>query len=414
MGASATLNPYLNALAQSSNLNLLHGQSMPYIRGTWYFVDPYAGSNSNDGLSVGTAVADIQTAYGLCTDLVGDGIMVLSAGSTSAQTTSYLKSAIAWAKNGITVFGVNSETAIDQRSRIASIADIVTGPVTTISQQANSITRTSGSFLTDGWVAGMKGYTADSGSNNGSTFTITVATALILTISETFNVQSAGAVGSCTMTSYIPALVTVSGANNRFYNLQFWNAGTQVGALGGVIVTGVRNHFVNCQFAGGTGCTATANERSLELGTGAIANTFDSCTIGEDTTNRGNNANCELYLNGTTAADGRNFFRRCHFLSYADGGVAHLAIKSAAATSVGRNTIFEDCFFENYRPNLGADQTTMFGGTGLTTAKLILTGKTVICGYALADSSTTNKCVFVGTVSPTANGAGAIATTKSS
>ncbi len=77
-----------------------------------------------------------------------------------------------------------------------------TGPVTDISQQTNSITRVSGSFITDGWYIGLKGSTADSGSNNGATFTATNVTGSIITISETFNVQSAAQVGSCTMTSF--------------------------------------------------------------------------------------------------------------------------------------------------------------------------------------------------------------------
>jgi hypothetical protein len=399
MSVTTAVNQYLGAQAQKSSLNLLHGQTMPYIRGTWFFVDPYAGSNSNDGLSVESAVADIVTAYALCTDLVGDGICILSAGSTSAQTTSYLKQPIAWSLNGVTVYGVDSEVGYSNRARIASKDYTTTS--STISQQAHSITRTTGSFTTDGWVAGMTGYTADSGSNNGATFTVTVATALVLTISETFNVQTAGSVGSCTMTSYCAQLVTVSGANNRFINLQFWNAGTQVGALGGIIVTGDRNKFINCHIAGGTGCTATANERSVELGSSGVENVFADCVIGEDTTNRGNNANCELYLNGTSA-DGRNYFTRCHFLAYTDGGTAHGAIKSAGAASQGRNLLCIDCLFEVYRPNLGADQASLFIGTALTSAKIILAGSSTICGYAALDSVITNHCVFASMAVPTA------------
>lgn len=393
-GANSTYSPSSHAVDITT---------MPKIRGTWFFVDPYAGSNTADGLTPQTAFADFQTGYAACTDKVGDGICVLSAGSVSADTTSYLKKAITFSLNDVTVFGVCSGSGIDNRARIASIADIVTGPVTTISQQAHSITRTTGSFITDGWIVGVTGYTADSGSNNGATFTITAISTdgTVLTISETFNAQSAGAVGSCTMTSYIAQLLTVSGANNRFMNLQFWNAGTQAGALGGIVITAARNTFINCHIAGGTGCTATANERSLELGIGAIANLFQDCIIGEDTTNRGNNANCELYLNGNTSM-GRNRFRGCLFLSYADGGTAHGAIKSAGASSVGRNLIFENCIFENYRPNLGADMASLFIGTALTTAKILIAGSSSILGYAALDSTIGNHCVYGSMAVPTA------------
>jgi hypothetical protein len=212
------------------------------------------------------------------------------------------------------------------------------------------------------------------------------------------------------MTSYNPTILALSGANNRFVNLMFWNAGTQVGALGGVTVTGVRNKFINCHIAGGTGCTATANERSVELGTGAEENVFQNCTIGEDTTNRGNNANCEIYLNGAVA-NGRNSFVKCHILAYADGGTAHGAIKSAAATAQGRNTVFDDCIFEVYRPNLGADQTSAFIGTGLSTAKIIIKNS-ISCGYGAWDSNSSNNCVFVGMPTATASAGGGIATTN--
>ena len=405
-----------NSEAYGDVVLALSAQSgLPPIRGQWFFVDPFAGSDTTgDGQTIIGAFASVSAAYAACTDGAGDGVVILSyvaSGSTSANTTSYLTQSLTWAKSSITVVGVNAGGTIFNRSRIAS-KDVVTGPVSTISQQAHSITRTSGSFLTDGWVVGMKGYTADSGSNNGSTFTITVATDLVLTISETFNVQAAGSVGSCTMTSYCPQLVSVTGANNRFRNVEFWNGGSQAGAIGGVTVSGIRNHFENVHITGGAGCTATSTVHSLQLATGARENVFDNCIFGTDTVDRGNNASGELYLNASTA-DGRAIFNNCLFTSYTSTGTAHGAIKSASATAMGRNVLLTNCIFENYTPNLGADQTSMFVGTGLNTAKIILNGG-VLCGYALADSSTTNKCVFVGIGSPTANGAGGVATTKSS
>lgn len=388
--------------------------SLPKIRGTWYFVDPKVGLSTNSGIVSTAAFDSVLTAYNACVDGAGDGIAVLSyvaAGSTSANTTSYLVQQLVWAKSNITVVGVNSGNIYFNRSRIAN-KDIVTGPVTTISQQANSITRTTGSFLTDGWVVGMKGYTADSGSNNGATFTITVATALVLTITETFNVQSAGSVGSCTMTSYCPSLVSVTGNNNLFYGIEIANYGTQAGAIGGLVVSGVRNHFVNSMFVGGGGCATAATTRSVEIGTGARDNVFDDCVIGTDTVDRGNNANGELYLNAS-AADGRLVFNFCTFTSYTSTGTAHGMIKSAAATAMGRNVILNSCIIEHYAPNLAADQASMFIGTGLGSAKIIL-ANTPICGFAYADSSTTNKCVFVqGAPASLTTGLGGVMVTKS-
>ena len=411
---SSTYYDLLTVFAQQSQL--------PAIRGQWFFVDPYAGSDTTgDGQQIATAFASLSTAYAACTDGAGDGIVLLSyvaVGSTSANTTSYLEAPLTWLKSGITVVGVNSQNGIFGRSRIAS-KDVTSSPtVATLSFTTTVATRSdSGSFITDGWAIGQTGIVSSTGgtsSNNGVTFTVTGVTAKTLSASAApFTTDATPTGETAILYSTMANLITLSGSNNSFINITFWNSNAQASSIGGVIVTGVRNRFFNCHIGGGMGCTAVATTRSLELGSGADENLFRNCVIGSDTVDRGNNANCELYLNGT-AANGRNAFESTEFLSYTSTGTAHGAIKSAAATAMGRNSYFKDCLFENYTPNLGADQTSMFIGTGLNTAKIIIYGGSILCGYALADSSTTNKCVFVGLGSPTSNGAGGIATTKSS
>lgn len=103
---------------------------LPPIRGTWYWVDPYAGSASNDGKTIYTAFANIETAYDACTSGAGDGIAVISGGITTANTTSYLTAAITWSKWGITVFGVCANTRMSARARIstsaANLANLIT------------------------------------------------------------------------------------------------------------------------------------------------------------------------------------------------------------------------------------------------------------------------------------------------
>jgi hypothetical protein len=77
-----------------------------------------------------------------------------------------------------------------------------TSTSTTMAQTANTITRETGSFITDGWSVGMTGKIADSGSNNGATFTVsgTVA-ALTLTVTETLIAQTKAQTVSCVLTS---------------------------------------------------------------------------------------------------------------------------------------------------------------------------------------------------------------------
>jgi hypothetical protein len=375
--------------------------SLPIIRGIWYYVDPYAGSDNSDGSSLENALANFATAYDRCTSGAGDGIVVFSGGTSASNTTSYLKHEIAWTKHAITVVGIAAPTGIFSRARIANVDVSTTSTV--IAQTASTITRETGSFLTDGWVTGMKGYIADSGSNNGATFTITNATALTLTVSETLNVQSKAQTVSCVLTSYIVQMITVSGNNNQFHNISIWNGGTQAGAIAGVKITGQRNYFGNCHIAGGGGCTAVATIRSLELGDGAQENTFDGCTLGTDTVDRGNNANCELYINGTSTTTARNYFKDCLFLAWADGGTAHIAIKWAGAACCGRHMIFKSCDYVCFTANKGTWQASVFGGTTPTGTEYLISGNSAALGYTVWDN-TSATTVFIATPAGSATG----------
>jgi len=113
---------YGNYVADSTDLDIILG-SLPPIRGTWYFVDPTSGAAANNGLSPGGAKASIESAYALCTSGAGDGIVVMSAGTTSAGTTSYLTDTITWSKHGITVVGLCAGGYYNQRARISTAED---------------------------------------------------------------------------------------------------------------------------------------------------------------------------------------------------------------------------------------------------------------------------------------------------
>jgi len=93
---------------------------LPQILGDWFFVDTENGASTNSGRSKDQAVANIVTAYGLCTTGDGDGIVLLSTGTTTANTTSLLDTTLVWSKYGITVVGINSGTMYNMRSRISN------------------------------------------------------------------------------------------------------------------------------------------------------------------------------------------------------------------------------------------------------------------------------------------------------
>jgi len=242
---------------------------LPPIRGTWYFVDPYTGSASNDGSTPSTAFANISTAYTACTDGNGDGIAVLSGGTTSANTTSYLSAAIAWTKSDITVFGVCAPTRFNKRSRIA-------------------------------------------------------------------NLSTANALAN---------LLAISGYNNSFYNLSFYNGGTT--GAGGVLLSGQRNYFYRTHFMGGMGMTVpTVNDYALQL-SGSQENTFVDCVIGSDTFDKGDYAGAELLF---ASGCERDRFIGCELASFRSAGTTAGLIKLVGAgDAITRTVVFDKCFFQMYR-----------------------------------------------------------------
>ncbi len=386
--------------------------SLPYIKGTWFYVDPDNGSNSRDGLTKTEAVADILTAYNRCTDGSGDGIVLLSGGTgTSSDTTSYLKQSLAWSKCGITVVGIAAPVSMFGRARIANV-EVTTPANTTIAHTANSITRETGSFLLDGWVAGMKGKTVDSGSNNGSTFTVVTAAALTLTISETFNVQAKASVGSCVMTSYVPELIHVSGSNNAFLNVEVFNASSHALSLGCLKISGARNFFGNCHFVGAGHATpaAVATACDLALETNSAECTFVACTFGTDTIAReATNANVRFNGDANGVGPKRMEFHGCKFISMSATTTKGMLLSVGQYGCQGVQ-LFRDCSFWNWTVNGITNLASAFIGTRPASGYFFMDGCSCM-GIAAWDSVGGNDRVYVANSDATAAGAGGIATT---
>jgi hypothetical protein len=311
--------------------------SLPPIAGHWYFVDPTSGNDGASGQAVSEAVKNIETAYGLCVSGAGDGICLLSRGTgTASQTTSYLTQELAWSKHGITVYGVCAPTRSFMRARVANKTITTTAALTVASADLKTMTRAAGSFITDGWVAGMKLTLAG---DQTTAHIVASVSALSMTVT-TDMVASAGAITSST--SYMVNLMTISGSNNRFVNTMLWNGGTAAAEIGGVVVTGSRNAFENCHIVGGAGAAAAATKYSVKIDAGE-ENTFEGGTIGSDSFDHGNNADVEVILNGVVK---RNRFIDVEFLSFVSTGTAHGAVKSVA-TSGGSPTMFRRCLFNS-------------------------------------------------------------------
>lgn len=382
---------------------------LPFINGTWFFVDPTSGNNSRTGRSVAEAVADLPTAYGLCTSGAGDGIVLLSRGTSSAGTTSYLDTSLAWTKHGITVVGRAAPTRMAQRARVAN-KERTTGAITTISFEADDgtyyIHDSASGFVTAGFEAGQTiEVDTTSGANDGA-YTITAVAAGTLTVAEEVTDEDAASAQSTTIKSYQAQLLNISGDNNVFVNMHVGNFGSSQYAVGAVLISGNRNAFINCHLYGAGHATpaATTGAYDLELDS-AEENSFYGCVFGSDTIIRAA-ANANIRFDGGCW---RNVFEGCEIRSHsATAGKG--AIMSVDATAFSGIQVFRDCRFLNWNPNGISALTSAFIGTKPTSGAILIDSCTVV-GWAAWDSVGGNDMVYVANSDATASGAGGIATT---
>lgn len=379
---------------------------LPPIRGQWYYVDPTSGSNTNAG-TLSKPVADIQTAYGLCTTGAGDGIVLLSAGTTAAGTTSYIDTPLTWSKHGITVFGIASGTRLYGRARIANVERTITGETISF-PTATTIYDTAGGFLDAGFEVGnVIRVTTVETSNNGTGHIITAVTAYTITCAaSTFVVQTAEEAIGVTLTSYCTNLVTVSGNNNAFINVHMGNFSSDELAVGSLKVTGHRNAFFNSHFIGAGHATpaATTGAYDLELNA-AQENTFVGCTFGTDTIIR-------AAANGNIRFDTnvwRSRFYNCEILTYsATAGKG--AILIADATAMDGVHVFKECQFILWNENGIGASTAAVIGTKPNSGQILFDGCSNI-GWSAWGAAGMSGCVYVVNSDATASAAGGLAQT---
>jgi hypothetical protein len=370
------------------------GGPLPFIPGSWLFVDPGSGSDGSDGVTVDEALASFEAAYALAQD--GDGICLISSGATSAATTSYLKKPLDMSKNGITVVGAAAPVAMFGRARIAN-KEALSSAVTVVVAE-HTITRTTGSFLTDGWEVGCKGQIT----SNSELFTVTVATALVLTVTESLTPIASGAQ---TLTSYMSQIITVSGANNRFFNVHIGNFSSHALSLGGLKITGPRNFGAGVHVVGAghatPGAVATASSLLLD---GAEEPTFVNSVFGTDSV-------LKAAANGEIVVDGgcwRPRFYGCEVLSYsATAGKG--AIKFVDAAALSGYLLLRGCSLMNWNENALDKVDAAVIGTKPTSGEVAV-DNCGFFGFTAIGGAGMSGCVQVANSAAVASGAGGIAT----
>lgn len=366
---------------------------LPVIRGRWMIVDPYA--TDRDYL-FGAVVPDLQTGYDELKDERGDGLIVMSGGtSTSAQTSTYLKKPMVWSKHDITVLGVEAGGFFG-RARITSKSISTSGVACTMT--AHTIVRASGSFISDNWIIGSTGYCASSGgtsnANNTATFTVTKVEALTLTFTETFTVQTAAECGTVVLTAFYAPLITVSGENNHFLNLHVSSGIALASSLGGVSVQANRNKFSNCHIIGAGHATAAAvADTQFDLELAASECEFNGCYFGTNSTLYAA-ANGHIKLGKTTTQIGQNFFRGCHVISNS-ATAGHGAIYVTDTATLGGWIFFEGCQFVNWQSGAKTALTTAIIGATPDNCGIYIDATSGMVGWA-AWSANNDKFVTCG------------------
>lgn len=136
--------------------------------------------------------------------------------------------------------------------------------------------------------------------------------------------------------------VTWSGDGCIVKNISFWHETSNAAGLVNVLVSGNRNHFSDCQFAGAIGANAVTGARSLVVSGSDGGNVFERCVIGNDTI---------MVPDGVAALElaagaMHNQFIDCIFPASTNGTTfVHVLVVNAAA--IGRLNIFKRCLFVN-------------------------------------------------------------------
>lgn len=171
----------------------------------------------------------------------------------------------------------------------------------------------------------------------------------------------------------LAALITVSGNGCIFRNVQFANFADKDEDSGAAIVSGSRNLFQNCMFAGMGHATPGARAGAYSLAVSGSENLFTNCAIGLDTIVRAA-ANAELkMLSGAT----RNTFKDCRFLSASE--TAGKALVSVA-DGVDRWNEWCDCIFQNFSVNWAVSLSNAFLVSAASTHQLVLRGACMLVG----------------------------------
>jgi hypothetical protein len=280
--------------------------------GIVYYVDYTNGDDSLDGLSIGTAVKNLSTAYGLLRTGKHDCIVLVSDPSTTAKCTVRVDSAFTWDKAATHLIGQASPLVYGQRARVAPT------PSTTAFANFFTVSASGCMFINIEWFQG---------------FTVGIAGTEIG--------------------------MTVTGSRNYFKNCQIVGmADTDAGSAAG---TGSRhlkigsagsgeNLFEDCVIGEDTVSRSVANA-SVEFAGGTPRNVFRRCIFPIYATNAGV---LGILGTGNACVDRFNEFRDCTFTNAIKSAATQMTVLGSFTTaSPGGAIIFSGWCFSIGSTKLG-------------------------------------------------------------
>lgn len=172
-------------------------------------------------------------------------------------------------------------------------------------------------------------------------------------------------------------IVDFQGSGCIVKNIQFFQGNDAASDSGAVIVSGSRNHFLNCFFAGMGHATAAARAGSYSLKVTGAENAFERCTVGLASMLRAA-ANAELWLTGEC---NRNKFIDSEIVSWSVTAGKFLVKLDASA--VPYTLTFRNCIFNNLNSNNGASGTVLTNAMSdaATPFHQIIVHNCVGCGF---------------------------------
>jgi len=181
-------------------------------------------------------------------------------------------------------------------------------------------------------------------------------------------------------------IIDFQGSGCIVKNIQFYQGNDAAEDSGAVIVSGSRNHFENCFFAGMGHATAAARAGSYSLKVTGAENCFERCTVGLATMVRAA-ANTELWLTGEC---NRNEFRDCEIVSWSvTAGKFGVKLDASAVpyTLVFKNTAFINLNSDNGAAGGKPDNAISDAATPMH--QIVLWGDCPLVGYdGWADTAT--------------------------